>query len=134
MSARYDITASNLRAAEFRELHAGDDYEHQFTAQRAGAAINLTSAKLWFTIKDDSIDTDAQALLQLISTDPAEIEITDAVNGVFLVKFSGTGSKPTNDLEGEWKYDIQALLNTGALITLARGVIEFLPDLTRATS
>lgn len=135
MSARYDITADNLRSLEFRVLHAGDDYNHQFTAQRGGSILILTGAKLWFTIKDASIDTDAQAQLQLTTdASPDEIEITDGANGIFVVKFVGTGGKSTADLEGEWQYDIQALLASGALITLARGVIEFLPDITRTTS
>lgn len=134
MSARHDITAENLRLLGFRELHAGDDYDHQFTAQRDGTALDLTAAKLWFTVKDDQMDLDSQSKLQLISDDTDQIEITDAVNGAFTVKFRGTGAKSTADLEGEWLYDIQVLLAAGTIITLSRGAIEFLPDITRATS
>jgi hypothetical protein len=136
MSAVYDITAENLRLAGYRELHAGDDYDHQFTVQRAGAALSLVGATIWFTIKDSSLQSDAQALLQLSSAESAQIEITDAAGGVFLVKFRGTGTKSTADLEGLWKYDIQVKLAapSSTIITVARGDIEFLDNLTRSTS
>ena len=134
MSVFLDITTEVLRGLGWRELVAGDDYDMQFTAQRGGSALSLVGAKLWLTIKDDPIATDAQAKLQLTSADAAEIEITDAANGVFLVKFVGTGAKSTADLEGLWKYDIQVLMSGGTIITLARGAIEFLENLTRTVA
>jgi len=134
MSAKLDITAERLSQDSFRALHGGDDYDFSFTAQRAGVVLDLTSATLHLTIKDDAIQTDTNARLQLSSAEVAEIEITDAAAGEFTVKFVGTGAKSTVSLEGEYKYDIQAILASTTIITLARGVIEFLPQITRASS
>ena len=131
MSATYEITAENLRALSYRELFAGDDYPHQFKVQRGGVALSLAGAKVWFTVKEASLKADANAKLQLTSASSTQIEITDAVNGIFVVKFTGAA---TADLEGTWLYDIQIKLASGTIITAARGVIEFLPNLTRATS
>jgi hypothetical protein len=132
MSVQYDITEERLVAAGYRPLHAGDDYEHRFRVVRATLPMDFTGALLWMTIKDDSIETDARAKLQLSSALSSEIQITDPIEGEFVVKFSGSGSKSTNDLEGVWKYDIQARTSTNKIVTIARGVIEFLPNLTRA--
>lgn len=134
MSVEHDITAEVLQGKNFRALHAGDDYDYQVTVQRASAALDLTGAIVWLTVKDDSLVTDAGAKLQLVSTDTTQIEITSPTNGRFVIKFRGTGSKATADLEGLWHYDIQVKLSAGTIITIARGRIEFLDNLTRATS
>jgi hypothetical protein len=136
MSTQYHITAENLHQNGYRALHAGDSYDHNFTVTRGGSALDLSGAKLWFTIKEDSTQEDADAKLQLTSDDTAEIEVTDAVAGEFTVKFRGTGLKSTEDLEGTWEYDLQAKLGdvAGTILTLAYGDIEFLKNITRATS
>lgn len=134
MSVKLDIIADRLSQDSFRTLHAGDSYDMDFTAQRAGVVLDLTGATVHFTIKEDSIKTDANALLQLSSADAAQIELTDAAQGAFRVKFVGTGAKTTAGIVGEFPYDIQAILASGTIITLARGVIEFLEQITRAIS
>lgn len=134
MSQQLDITAENLISQNYRPLHAGDDYDYHLTFYRSGAVVDLTSAKIWLTVKDSPDVQDANANLQLISTDSDEIEIDDAINGSFIVKFRGSGDKSTADLEGEWLYDIQIKLADGTIITIAYGAIEFLTNLTRTTS
>ncbi len=132
MSTELNITAEFLRSLSFRPIHAGDDYAYKFTLTLDGDPIDLTDAKAWFTVKESTVKTDAEAKLQLTSADPDEIEITDALNGELLVKFSG---EATGDLEGQWLYDLQikALIDGAEkIITVAWGAIEFLPNLTRA--
>jgi hypothetical protein len=132
VSQRYDITTAYLEKNDFRPLHAGDDWSHPFTAQRpAGLALDLTNAKLWLTIKENSIQTDAEALLQITSNDATEIEIDTPAAGQFTVYFK---SAQTLDLEGTHSYDIQAVLDSGEVVTLARGIIEFLPNITISTA
>lgn len=128
MSVRYDITAAYLKRANYRQIHAGDDYSHSFTVRRAGLPMDLTAAKLWFTIKEDDNDLDSEALLQYTSDSIAEIEVTDAANGQFVVRLRHAD---TDKMVGTKNYDMQVLLSTGEVVTLARGVIEFLPNLTR---
>ena len=135
MSVKLDITEDRLSQDSYRVLHAGDDYNMSFTVERAGSALDLTgSAVVYFTVKEDAIKSDANAKLQLSSADSAQIEITDAANGQFTVKFVGTGAKSTENMAGLWPYDIQAKLDSGTIITVARGLIEFLEQITRATS
>jgi hypothetical protein len=134
MSVRHDITEKTLSQGSYRVLHAGDDYDYQFTVKRVGVAINLTGAKIWFTIKARDTEDDNNAKLQLTSDTVAEIEVTDAPNGVFLVKFRAEGAKSTANLAGEWIYDMQVKTSDPEIITLARGIIEFLPNLTRSTT
>lgn len=132
MSAHYDITAEVLEAANFRAIHAGDDYDHGFSVTRGGATLPITGATLWFTVKEDSSQTDAEAKLQLKTGAPDnKIEITDGAAGEFTVHFKAAD---TANLEGEWPYDLKAKLSGGQIIRLARGVIQFLPNLTRATT
>ncbi len=136
MSVNYDITAEQLKASSYRPLHAGDDYDHKFTVTRGGTPLDLTGSKIWLTVKENSVEPDDEAKLQLSSDDTTEIEITDANAGQFTIKFRGTGTKNTQDLEGEWLYDMQVKLSAPAstIITLAYGRIEFLVNLTRATA
>lgn len=133
MSKKYDINAITLSQGKYRSLHAGDSYTHGFTVTRSNAPLDLTGAKIWFTIKETSQQQDTQAKLQLSSDDVNEIEITDAVGGKFDVKFTGSGAKSTSDLEGSWLYDLQIKLSTGEVITLVYGKIEFLRNITRST-
>ena len=135
MSVKYNITSEVLQAAGFRVLHAGDDYNHSFTVERpAGTPLVLTGATLWLTVKDDTVVPDAEAKLQLVSTDSDQIEITDAVAGKFTVKFSSAGAKTTENLEGTWGYDVQVKLASSVVMTLLRGDIQFLPSTTRSIS
>lgn len=136
MSIDLDITAEALEAQNFRPVVAGDDYDYRFSLTRDDQPLPLTGVDVmvWFTVKEDSVKSDADAKLQLSSADSAQIEITDAANGKFTVKFRAAS---TQDLEGMWKYDLQvkAYINgTLKVMTVARGMIEFLPNLTRATS
>jgi hypothetical protein len=130
MSVRHDITPDSLTEAGARLLHAGDDYDYAFTYKKAGAVQDLTGAKLWLTAKKFSSDADAEADLQLDST--GDIAIAgDPTTGVFTVSFK---ESTTKDLEGESWYDIQVLMATGKIATIAYGKLIFLPNLTRANS
>lgn len=128
MSVKHDITERSLTAAGFRVLHAGDDYDYQFALQRDGGVYDLTGATVRFVVKEDSVETDAQAKLNYDSGTPADIELVDAVNGVLTVHFKHAD---TQDLEGEWIYNLQVTESGGAVITFARGKIEFLPNIAR---
>lgn len=133
MSAKYDITVKNLERANYRPIHAGDDYDHQFTVTRNGTPLDLTGAKLWFTIKEDSSQEDSEAKLAYNSEFPGgdpNVEITNAGAGEFTVHLRDSD---TDGLEGIWPYDIKARLGAAGapILRIARGVIEFLPNLTR---
>lgn len=131
MSDRYDITPEVLRSGDppYRVLHAGDDYNHKFTVDRPpGTPMNLTGAKIWFTIKESRAEPDSQARLQLTSAG-AGVVVTSPDEGKFEVRFA---SGDTDDLAGLWEYDIQVKMGDDTVVTIATGQIEFLPNLTRA--
>jgi len=134
MSVEHNILAEELARQGFRVLHAGDDYDYTFTVTRGGAALDLSSAKMWLTVKGSRVESDSEAMLQLTEADG--ITISNPSGGVFVVNFRGEGAKSTADLAGKHPYDIQARLSGAApnLITLARGIIEFLPNITRSTN
>jgi hypothetical protein len=93
MSVQYDITAEYLIKSGYRPIHAGDDYDHSFTVNRSGSPLDLTSAKLWLTIKEDIEDEDSEAKLQYDSTNPAEIEISvTPTDGSFVIHWPREGS------------------------------------------
>jgi hypothetical protein len=132
MSAQYDITADYLIKSGFRPIHAGDDYDHFFTVERPpGTALSLALAKIWFTIKEDAVDSDAEAKLQYTTDSADEIEITAPATGAFTIHLAAAD---TENLAGTWQYDVQVKLSTAKIITIARGFIEFLPHITYARS
>lgn len=129
MSAKYDITAEYLIRSNFRPIYAGDDYDHSFTVERPpGTALPLTGAKIWFTVKEDITQADEEALLQYTTDDSSQIEIISAPDGSFVIHLK---SDDTGEMAGTWVYDIQVKLDTGKVITIAQGVIEFLPQVTQ---
>jgi len=135
MSIVYNITSDDLSAAGYRTLHAGDDYRHRFylTSGEDEDPFDLSpiGTKIWFTIKESSIKSDINSKLQLSTSDNIEI-ISPPTLGEFVVKFN---SEDTQDLEGTWLYDMQVRgFKDGSfkILTVARGLIEFLPNLTRA--
>ena len=130
MSLQIPLTVDALRQAGKRVLVAGDNYDLVFVLKRSGTAVNLTGAKIWFTVKRSVAQTDSAADLQLDTDTPADISITDAANGQVTVYL-----KPSNteSLEGSWLYDLQVLLS-GKVTTYAQGKIEFLPNVTRTTT
>lgn len=134
MAITYDITQQELKNANKRPLHAGDDYEHLFTVTGKGS---LVGAKIWLTVKENATDDDTAAKLQLDSSDADQIEITDGAAGEFMVKFrsaeNGVSGHTTDLIAGTWVYDIQ--IKTAAGITTSiDGVIEFAPNITKAST
>lgn len=130
MSEQLDLTTDFLSHGNYRVVHAGDDYDFFFTVQQDGVAVDLAGAKIWFTIKKKSSDLDP-GLLQYSTDDIDEVEITDGVNGQFTLHLQAAD---TASLEGVWEYDIKSKLASGLIKRLARGKIEFLANLTRASA
>lgn len=105
-----------------------------------GNVVDITGAKIWFTVKkasdlDDANDADAifQRKNQAAGGSDAEIEITDAVNGIFKVKIVPAN---TSDVEAdEYQFDAQVLIAGGVGIkTVTRGKFTIFQDVTRTES
>lgn len=132
MSTPFNITADFLIKSGKRPIHAGDDYDYTFIVKRSGAYLNLTDATVWLTVKEAISDSDSEAKLQYASEiTGADIELTVPASGTFVVHLHAAD---TADLYGTWHYDIKAKLASGKFIRIAWGKIEFLPNVTQATT
>jgi hypothetical protein len=130
MAEILDITTSYLLHANYRPVIAGDDYTINFTAYQDSVAIDLTGAKIWFTIKKSSAILDPGSL-QYSTDDTDQIEVTSPTEGKFSIYL---GAADTAPLAGTWEYDIKVKLNTTEIKRLAIGKIEFMESITTASS
>ena len=110
-----------------------------------GALTNYS--KIWFTVKADDADTDAESLVQIELSDGLKYingaAATTASNGSITINDEATG-KVTILLEapetaklspGSYHYDIQILRSTGiAVSTLSSGTFIVSADYTRAVA
>jgi hypothetical protein len=110
-----------------------------------GALTNYD--KIWFTVKADEADTDAQSLIQIELTDGLKYingaaAVTSA-NGSITIDDEATGGVTIalDEVEmaklalGSYHYDIQILRTTGiAVSTLSSGTFIVSADYTKATS
>ena len=109
------------------DLHRGDDrtISLHFT-DAAGANIPITGWTIFFTLKLNKSDTDANAKLKkdvTVHTVPLE--------GKSEIVLANTD---TNDLTvGKLYYDIQVKKASGQVLTVAWGTIPILEDITRRT-
>lgn len=79
--------------------------------------LNITGAKVFFTIKNKPTDADASAVLSKTIT-----SLADPQNGEFKIELTDTN---TESLIGNYVYDIKIKLITGEIYTLAEGWINF---------
>jgi hypothetical protein len=109
---------------------------------------NLTGhQKVWFTLKDDLDDADAEAIIQ-IEHNAGLLYINGAAatvagNGSLAIDNEAAGSLTVTlaavesaklPLSGRFIYDIQVLLAAGVVRTLSRGEANIIGDVARVTS
>lgn len=106
-------------------------YEHS-TTDADGTPICLTGGKIWFTVKKNLGDSDANAKIAISSAVASEIEIIDADNGVCHIKLTNA---LTQNLDiGIYVYDVQVKTSTGSLGTVTHGAFAVIGDVTRAVA
>lgn len=113
-----------------RTLEVSANYEHD------GSVVDLTGAKIWFTVKDRTSDEDSEAHIMKRNTaaggSDSEILVTNPTGGaleVYLVPADSTDMNP-----GTYQYDVQVILANGKTYTIVRSQITFKEDVTRAAS
>ena len=99
----------------------GDTFARLFTFTKAGTPLDMTGATLTFTMKRNSDDTDAQAVLQ------KPLDITNALGG--LAQLELTASQMELELGNYW-YDVQLENNLG-VNTVVIGRFSVSQDITR---
>lgn len=126
-------------------LYRGDT----FTAALTDVGSLTGNTKLWFTVKDDFSDTDAEALFQIektggllrlngiaptggLSSADGSLTVNDAASGdVTIVLSAAAAATLVPDMD--YKYDLQMLSASGVL-TVARGDFRVTADVSRVTS
>jgi len=132
-------------AADVITIYRGDSIEMAVQVKRAdprtGAVLpyNLTSAKVWITIKRDSGDLDTVAIAQVSTTSSSPVGGTVTIASPpesgwvdIVVPSAATVSLPAVE---QWLvYDIQVRDQSAIIKTVARGRIRVLPDVTMAVA
>lgn len=91
------------------EVYAGEDRSYTLTfTDDNDAAINITGYTIWFTVKENPADTDANALIQKEITSH-----TTPASGITTITLTDDDTDVTL---GNHYYDIQ-MMDTSALIT-----------------
>ena len=101
------------------EVYAGRDYTLVFNLTKStpvpSTPYDLTGAKIWFSMKDETNDADSDAVIYKRSTlaggDSTEIEITDAPGGVCNVYIVPDDTKDLS--EGDFWFDLVVENNSG---------------------
>jgi len=106
------------------QVYRGDDktWEVQFKND-AGTPIDITGWKVYFTVKEKDSDSDDLAKIKKdteVHSDP-----TQGKSQIVLVPTD------TENLKGNFYYDIQIKKATGEFITVIVGTLEVLRDVTR---
>jgi len=111
-----------MRIKTFR----GDDLTLNLLFKDGSSPIDITDWTVFFTIKKNADDVDADAVLTKDVTSHS-----DPTNGITEIVLLDT---ETDEIEGVFDYDIQTKDDSGIIKTIVRGVIEFEKDITRRIS
>lgn len=104
----------------------GDDKVLTFTFKdAAGAAFNLTSYTVFYTVKKNLEDADAAALIS------GSLTVATPASGVGTWTLAAADTKY---LLGEYFYDIQTKDGSGKIVTLIVDTFEVLPEVSKRTS
>ncbi len=105
------------------DTFVGDDFVKTVTILDAdGNPVGVTGWKLFLTIKTNPGDTDENAIYK------NEYDPTDAGNGVFTPTIP---SADTADIAfGTYYYDMQVKKDDDSILTILKGVITFLEQIT----
>lgn len=95
-------------------------------------AVDLTGAKLWFTVKESTRDPDSSSIMLKRNTeaggDDTQIKVTDAATGTFDIYITPADFEGVE--AGSYVYDIQVKLFNNKLYTIVSNRIEFIEDIT----
>jgi hypothetical protein len=93
--------------------------------------MDITTATVFFTAKSDIDHPDASAIIALDS-DSNGIEITDAVNGEFVITIAPSDTDSiTVDDELVLVYDVQLVFSPSEVYTVDEGTLTIEQDVTR---
>jgi hypothetical protein len=105
-------------------LYRGDTFAEKLVFEDTDdVTIDITGWTIFFTIKQNKTDEDADALVSKTITD-----IPNPTLGEYTLTVDAS---ELNALEGNYYYDFQIKLADGKIYTLISGTITFIVDITR---
>jgi len=108
-------------------VYRGDSFAKTLTfTDGDGASVDITGATVYFSIKETSAASDADALIQKKGT------IDDGTGGIASVSL--TAAEMDVVPVGSWFYDFQITLANGAVLTVLAGDFLVTQDITQKTS
>jgi hypothetical protein len=120
------------------EMYRGDTLEVPFQAMskdETPVPVDITGAKVWFTVKYNYGDPDSLAVSAFDSVvDPLNVVITTALQGIGKAILPAIATRAFPDGDVTCIYDIQMKTAAGAISTIKSGTILVHPDVTRAIS
>ena len=107
----------------------GDTFTRTITFKdSAGTAYDITLWTIWFTIKNSTDDTDAEAIIQKKIT-----AHSDPTNGTSIISL--TAAETDVITPGTYRYDIQIKKDDGTIYTVVpTASIQFTADTTRSVT
>jgi hypothetical protein len=98
--------------------------------------VDLTGAKVTFTVKEKMGDPDDQAVFQKKNTEagggPSEINVINPTGGSAEIYIVPADTEDVNP--GNYMWDVQVTLANGKTYTVLRGRVTFKEDVTKATA
>lgn len=115
------------------KIPRGDGRDYQIiVTDEDGSVVDISGAKLWFTLKESLTDSDANAEFQLTTDDASEISISDPDNGVADIFIKNIH---TSELSiKSYFIDVQIKEVGRELRTLVLGTMDIIPDVTLSIS
>ena len=107
-------------------MYKRDDKGFTFTfVDSDGAAVDLTGDTIFFTVKENETDVDADALIR------KDITPSDPTGGIATMTITHTES----DVDvGDHYFDVQRVTSGGTVTTITKGTFKILQDITIRTS
>lgn len=111
------------------EIVRGDGRDYEIGVKdRDRAVVDITGAKIWFTLKESYDDLDVNAAVQLTTDNAAEISITDATNGLAVIYIKNTHTSGLSIRS--YFMDVQIKEVDRELRTIVYGTMAVIPDVT----
>ncbi len=101
------------------------------TDELTGAAIDLTGATMWFTVKRSRSEPDSVKQFQKTTSDGITIASGSSGTATLIIAPADSASMDPARL---YVWDLQIKSSTGAIYTVDSGPLAVLGDVTRATS
>jgi hypothetical protein len=96
------------------------------------APVDLTGAKIWFTVKNAVNDPDRAAVVSLF-TPSSGVAVLIAAQGTFSVTGDPNTFAAYGDMPVDFVFDLQLKEASGRITTIETGTLVVTPDVTRAT-